>query len=118
MQRAAESGAEYFLECELHKQGAKYPPWYRFHYPVHYYYDILVGLELLTSLGYGDDPRLQFALSLLAKKRRPDGRWNLDSIQPEGKPASHVKPFALEKAGEPSKMITINALLVLDRIGS
>lgn len=118
MQRAAESGAEYFLECELHKQGAKYPPWYRFHYPVHYYYDILVGLELLTSLGYGDDPRLKFALSLLAKKRRPDGRWNLDSIQPEGKPASHVKPFALETAGEPSKMITLNALLVLDRIDS
>ena len=77
IKRAVERGAEFYLERELHKEGARYEPWYRFHYPVHYYYDILVGLDFLTALGYGDDPRLRFALSLLKEKRRPDGRWNL-----------------------------------------
>lgn len=129
MQRAAERGAEFYLERELHRQGDQYTPWYRFHYPNHYYYDILVGLELVTSLGYADDPRLKYALSLLEEKRRPDGRWNLDAINPdveidlEKYYRDHPKeqrsiPFALEKAGEPSKMITLRALLVLDRVGS
>lgn len=118
MQRAADSGAEYFLECELHKQGARYPPWYRFHYPVHYYYDILVGLDTVTALGYGDDPRLKSALSLLAKKRRSDGRWLLDAIHPESGGNKNPASFHLENAGEPSKMITLTALMVLDRIGS
>ena len=133
MQRAIELGAEFFLERELHRQGRRYPPWYRFHYPVHYYYDVLVGLEMLTDLGYGDDPRLRYALSLLEKKRRPDGRWDLDAVHPDVKGSSlairweqwfraHPKdrrtPFALETVGAPSKMITLRALLVLDRVAS
>ena len=133
MQRAIELGAEFYLERELHRQGRKYPPWYRFHYPLHYYYDVLVGLEMLASLGYGDDPRLRFAISLLEQKRRPDGRWNLDAVHPDVKGSSlatrwerwyraHPKdrptPFALETVGAPSKMITLRALLVLDRVGS
>ena len=56
MKRAVELGAEYYLGKELHKQGAEYPPWSRFHYPVHYYYDLLVGLDFMTALGYGADP--------------------------------------------------------------
>lgn len=128
MKLAVERGAEFFLERELHKQGDRYEPWYRFHYPIHYYYDILVGLDFMTSLGYSDDKRLEFAVSLLKKKRRPDGRWNLDSINPDpdspqGKwdklhPKQASTPFALERAGEPSKMITLKALIVLKRLGS
>ena len=128
MQSAVERGAEFFLERELHRQGDRYPPWYRFHYPVHYYYDVLVGLDLLTLLGCGDDPRLRFALALLKKKRRADGRWNLDAVHPdvEGKgvaewyrthPKQRPTPFALEVRGQPSKMITLTALKVLDRVG-
>jgi len=81
----------------------------------------------MTSLGYSYDKRLGCAISLLKKKRRSDGRWNLDSINPdpespqarndrehpEEEPAT---PFAVEKAGEPSKMITLTALKVLSRI--
>lgn len=132
MQRATELGAEFYLERELHRQGGRYPPWYRFHYPVHYYYDILVGLDILTSLGYGEDPRLRYALSLLEKKRRPDGRWNLDALHPDVRgsslatrwerwfrahPKDRPRPFALETVGEASKMITLRALVVLDRVG-
>lgn len=128
MRLAVERGAEFFLERELHKQGDRYEPWYRFHYPIHYYYDLLVGLDFMTALGYSGDKRLDFAISLLKKKRRPDGRWNLDSINPDpespqGKwnkvhPKQATIPFALEKPGEPSKMITLIALKVLKRLGS
>jgi len=127
MKLAVEKGAEFFLERELHKQGDRYEPWYRFHYPVHYYYDLLVGLDFMTALGYTDDKRLRYALSLLKKKRRPDGRWNLDAVNPDpespqGKwdvehPKQATTQFALEEPGKPSKMITLTALKVLHRIG-
>lgn len=126
MKRAVELGAEFFLERELHKQGAHYEPWYRFHYPVHYYYDLLVGLDFMTALGYGDDPRLRHAVSHLREKRRPDGRWNLDALHPDVEGniaewyAKHPKgaptPFGLEAVGQPSKMITLRALTVLRRV--
>jgi hypothetical protein len=127
MTEVAERGAEFFLERGLHRQGARYAPWYRFHYPVHYYYDLLVGLDLLTSLGYGADPRLDFALRLLRKRRRADGRWNLDANHPDvagpvaewlRKHPTRLTPFELEPAGRPSKMITLRALRVLDRVES
>jgi len=126
MKQAVELGAELYLERELHKQGSHYEPWYRFHYPVHYYYDLLVGLDFMTALGYGDDPRLGHAIAHLEKKRRSDGRWNLDAVHPdlEGRmaewydknPKRRPTPFALENVNEPSKLITIRSMLVLDRL--
>jgi hypothetical protein len=126
MTRAVERGAEFFLERELHRQGERYEPWYRFHYPVHYYYDLLVGLDILTALGYGGDPRLQHALDVLRDRRRPDGRWNLDAVHPdveggmlaffEKNPKRRPTPFALETPGEPSRIITLRALTVLRRV--
>ncbi|HTS33526.1 MAG TPA: hypothetical protein VMI55_06275 [Thermoplasmata archaeon] len=127
MTRTVEAASEFFLERRLHQQGARYAPWYRFHYPIHYYYDLLVGLDLLTSLGHVDDPRLKFALDHLRKKRRSDGRWNLDAVHPdvegpiarwfEQHPRQRPTPFVVEPAGKPSKMITLTALTVLERVG-
>ncbi len=127
IKNAVEKGAGFYLERELHRQGDHYEPWYRFHYPVHYYYDLLVGLDFMTALGYGGDKRLDHAVAVLKKKRRADGRWNLDAIHPDVEGgmadwyAKHPKhaptPFALERAGEPSKMITFRASLVLKRLG-
>lgn len=127
MKRAVERGADFFLERELHRQGDRYEPWYRFHYPIHYYYDLLVGLDFMTALGYSDDKRLGFAISLLKKKRRKkDGKWNLDSVNPDPEspqgrwniahPNQATVNFSLESTGEPSKMITLRALQVLRRI--
>ncbi len=126
MQRAVEEGAEFYLQRELHEQGDHYEPWYRFHFPVHYYYDLLVGLEFMTALGYGEDPRMQHAFDALRKKRRKDGRWNLDAVHPdveggtaawfEKHPKDRPTPFALEKVGAPSKMITFRAMRVLRRM--
>lgn len=123
IKRAVEKGAEFYLERELHREGRRYGPWYRFHYPVHYYYDLLVGLDFMTALGYGGESRLNYAVSLLKRKRGPDGRWNLDAVHPdlEGMIAQLYArrppvPFALESVGEPSKMITFLALRVLNRL--
>jgi hypothetical protein len=118
-------GAEYFLEKELHDPTSPYEPRYRLHWPVHYFYDVLVGLDMLTALGYVDDPRLGFALDLLEKKRRSDGRWNLDAVHPDDPaydayfrehPEKRLVPLAFERPGRPSKMITLRALIVLDRV--
>jgi hypothetical protein len=81
---AMERGAEFYLDRRLLREGSKrYAAWERIHYPVHYYYDFLLGLEILTSLGFGDDRRLAPALALLKKKRRPDRTWALDAIHPD-----------------------------------
>jgi hypothetical protein len=127
MQGCVERAAEYYLEHELHRQGDRYAPWYRFHWPVHYYYDLLVGLDVLTALDYGDDPRLRFALEHLRKRQRSDGRWNLDANHPDAEgavaryyrdhPKDRPTPLAFETVGRPSKMITLRALTVLSRAG-
>ncbi len=126
MKDCIERAAEFYLDRELHRQGERYAPWYRFHWPVHYYYDLLVGLDVLTALGHADDRRLKFALAHLRKKRRADGRWNLDAVHPDVGPAmnrfhdEHPRdrptPLAFERAGRPSKMITLRALTVLSRV--
>ncbi len=106
IRKAVERGAEFYLAREMHKEGRRYEPWYRFHYPVHYYYDLLVGLDFMTALGFADDRRLKYAISLLREKRRPDGRWNLDAVHPdlEGPIAELYArrpptPFSLEPTG-------------------
>jgi hypothetical protein len=122
---AVERGVEFYLERELvYDGGPKYLPWFRLHYPVHYYYDVLVGLDIITKLGYGDDRRLGRALDILREKRGRDGKWPLERIHPD--PASYawgklnlrwkVKPFGLEEEGKPSKWITLTALRVLKRV--
>ena len=128
MKAAVERGAEFYLERKLYRQGARWDPWFRFHFPYHYYYDLLVGLEFMTALGYGGDKRMRLAASHLKKKRRKDGRWNLDAVHPDyesggkwprwwKKYESRFRPFSLEQADGPSKMITLRALTVLKRLG-
>lgn len=123
---AVERGAEFYLRKSMDQQGARYEPWYRFHYPVHYYYDLLVGLDFMTALGYGGDKRLSRAVEILKGKRGQDGRWNLDAVHPDveggmadwySKHATQAPtPFSLEKVGKPSKMVTLRALVVLGRL--
>ncbi|HZY69896.1 MAG TPA: prenyltransferase/squalene oxidase repeat-containing protein [Thermoplasmata archaeon] len=126
MEAAVAKGAEYYLSKELHLQGDHYEPWYRFHYPVHYYYDLLVGLDFMTALGYGKEPGLRHALDHLRRRRRSDGRWLLDAVHPDVEggiadwyqknPKKRPTPLALEAAGAPSKMVTLRALRVLARV--
>ena len=121
MERAVSAGAELYLQRKLFEEGRRYAPWFRFHYPTHYFNDVLVGLDVLTELGYGGDRRLEPALRILEQKRRADGTWLLDRVHPdEGASgrgsARKVKPLALEMAGKSSKWITLTALRVLKRV--
>ncbi len=122
MRRSIERGAEFYLDRGLLREGRPYPPWQRLHYPRHYYYDFLVGLEILTKLGYGSDPRLRAPLDLLEERRNDDGTWDLDAHHPDTEDAGYqprgpVYPFALELPGRPSRWITASALAVLARAG-
>jgi len=101
---AIEGGAEFFLERRLLHEGAPFPRWYWLRYPWHYHYDVLVGLDFMTALGYGKDPRLREALDHLVSKRFPDGRWSLDWTNGN---------LVVEPKNRPSKMITFLALRVL-----
>ncbi len=124
IEQSISRGAEFYLERKLCEEGrGKYLPWFRFHYPVHIYYDILVGLDLMTRLGYADDKRLQPALEILREKRQSDGAWLLDKVHPDFGPGAKgvpdprkVKPLVLEESGKPSKWITLTALRVLKRV--
>jgi hypothetical protein len=123
MRNSIERGAEFYLERRLFEEGKhRYSPWFRFHYPNHYYYDILVGLEVLTKLGYGADKRLEPALKILKGKRQSDGTWLLDEVHPDIGPGANyhmrrsVKKFALEEPQKPSKWITLTALKILKRV--
>jgi hypothetical protein len=122
IKKSAEKGAEFYLERELFKEGERYEPWFRFHYPVHYYYDILVGLDTITALGYGSDKRLGPALKIIEEKRRPDGTWALEAVHPDIGPGANFSlrkqptPFVLEEKGKPSKWITLTALRVMKRV--
>lgn len=120
--QAIERGAEFYLQRRLMREGRPYAPWFRLHYPVHYFYDILVGLDVLTSLGYGDDRRLRPALDRLEAMRNHDGSWNMDALHPDTEdPNYRVRgpfyPLGLEVAGRPSRLITTTALAVLQRAG-
>lgn len=126
IRRSIERGAEFYLERRLFEEkgdGRRYEPWFRFHYPIHYYYDVLVGLDVLTRLGYAGDKRLRPALAVLKDKRQEDGTWILDRIHPDldaGAKYSlrkrRVTRFGLEDQGKPSKWITLTALSILKRV--
>jgi hypothetical protein len=125
IQRSVDRGLEFYLERRLMDEGEPpYAPCRRFHYPVHYYYDVLVGLDIVTALGRGEDPRLRPALEWLEGRRNRDGSWNLDVLHPDLEDPEYLKdrrtpffPFGLEFPGHPSRWITTTALLVLRRTG-
>ncbi|HEV2167132.1 MAG TPA: prenyltransferase/squalene oxidase repeat-containing protein [Thermoplasmata archaeon] len=124
VRRSLERGAEFYLRHRLMEEGpVRYPPWYRIHFPNHYYYDLLVGLRLLSRLGHGRDPRLRPALRWLATKRRRDGTWALDAAHPDLDAARGgyefrelAFPMLLEPLGVPSQWATVEALSILARV--
>ncbi len=125
IQVAIDRGAEFYLRRHLMREGSvRYPPWFRVHYPHHYYYDLLVGLQVLTRLGRGSDPRLAPALRWLLQKRRREGTWAIDADHPDLDPhrggyvfrGGLVWPLRLEPPNEPSRWATVEALSVLTRV--
>lgn len=84
--------------------------WFRFGYPLAYVTDVLQNLEVLTALGYAEDPRLQNAVELVLSKQDSQGRWKMEY-------SYNGKTWAdIEKKGRPSKWVTLRALRVLKRV--
>ena len=80
--------------------------WKRFGFPLMYQTDVLEILLILRKLGYRDE-RMQEAIDLVKAKQDCDGRWRLENTF-NGKFQVNI-----EKKGEQSKWITLNALRVL-----
>ncbi len=146
VKRSIERGAEFLLMHHLYK--ADHHEWMPMnraftdlHFPMYYFYDVLHGLRVLAKLGYGDDERMKDAVHLVKSKRRPDGKWVLESdwfsqpaastrwlmtktsrksvepVDPWGNSLKGWTHFDLEQVGKPSKWITLNCYRALALTG-
>ena len=142
-QEAVKKGDEFLLKHRVYKSekddSAVLFDFLKTHYPMHYMYDFLHGLRILTETGIKDDQRMNDAVRVLMAKRLPDGRWPLDGVyrgwrhphpmhgletvsRPEERDLvtegwGSERSIQLEEAGKPSKWITLQALLILKRMG-
>ena len=140
---SAKRGSEFLLKHHIYKSdrddSVVLLDFLRLHYPLHYAYDFLHGLRVLTELGVRNDHRMNEAVGLLLEKRLPDGRWPLEGVyrgwrhphaihgeetasRPEERELitqgwGTERALQIEEAGKPSKWITLQALLVLKRLG-
>jgi hypothetical protein len=110
--RAIEAGIDFLLGRDLAK--ADYPctervnsSWFAFSFPLSFRSDVLETMLVLTSLGYGDDPRLANARQFILDKSDEQGRWMME------KSLNGKMWVDVEEKGQPSKWITLRALLAL-----
>jgi len=75
-------------------------------------YNILRGLRAVTRAGTANDQRMKDALNLLVAKRNSKGRW----IREAPWPSTTYSSFG--RVGAEDKWVTLNALLVLRRLGN
>lgn len=110
--KTIERGAEYLLKHHLFKQShnpalvAK-EDWIHFGFPLMWNTDALEMLGILTRLGY-HDTRMQDAVELVISKQDEQGRWLLETTF-NGRTLVRI-----ERKGQPSKWVTLNALKVLE----
>ena len=140
---AAANSAEFVLKHRIYKSDRDDSvvlfDFLKIHYPTHYCYDFLHGLRVLSELGVPRDERMDDALRMLRAKQLVDGRWPLEAVY-RGWRHSHPmhgtetvsrpeerelvtegwgtdRTLQLEEAGKPSKWVTLQALLILKRLG-
>ena len=107
------NGAEYMLKHHIFKRShdlskVSRPGWLHFGFPLMYQDDALEVLGILTKLGYRDE-RMQEAVDLVISKQNSLGRWKLESTF-NGRFQTNI-----ERKGEDSKWVTLNALKALKR---
>jgi hypothetical protein len=81
--------------------------WWKFGFPVFYVTDLLQTAEALVGLGYGADPRLSNALTMIRSKQDAHGRWPLEY----GYTGKTWVDFGGKR--QPNKWVTLRALRVL-----
>jgi hypothetical protein len=118
IERAIQQGIEFLFSKD--PATADYPcgysdkpsqNWWKFGFPVFYITDLLQLVEALAGLGYGGDPRLSKAISLICEKQDSTGRWPLE-YDYSGKTWVN---FGEKK--QPNKWVTLRALRVLKATG-
>ncbi|MBN2463394.1 MAG: nitrogen fixation protein NifH [Dehalococcoidia bacterium] len=84
--------------------------WWKFGFPVFYVTDLLQNVEALVGLGYGNEPRLANALTIISEKQDSQGRWLLE-YDYTGKTW-----IDLGAKKQPNKWVTLRALRVLKAV--
>ena len=112
-QTTIKTGAEYFLKHHIYKKShdlskVSKPGWLKFGFPNMYQDDALEVLGILINLGYRDE-RMQEAVDLVVSKQDARGKWKLETTF-NGRFQTNI-----ERKGEDSKWITLNALRALKR---
>jgi len=103
---ALQRGVMFLLENFLFFEGRD-KRFQKLTYPHRYRYDSLRALAFFAQQGVAFDARMLPALHWLIKKRTSDGFWPLEYVHP-----GQVH-FELEPLGQPSRFITLKALIVL-----
>ena len=117
IRQAIDSGVDFLFSVD--PASAAYPSgyadkpsgnWWKFGFPVFYVTDLLQLLEALAGLGFGLDPRLENALSLVLAKQDQDGRWPLEY--------DYIGKTWVEfgKKGLPNEWVTLRALRFLKQV--
>jgi hypothetical protein len=105
------NGTEYMLKHHIYKRShnlnhVSKPSWLRFGFPLMYQTDALEVLGILTKLGYKDE-RMQETVDLVLSKQDAQGKWKLEDT------FNDRFQVNIERKGEESKWITLNALKAL-----
>lgn len=106
-----DASVEFLLDHHIYRRSHNLskiamPQWLEFSFPYMYNTDLLEILGIMAKLGVKDE-RLQDAIDVVVSKQDAHGRWNMDFTFNGRMLAS------IEKKGEPSKWVTLNALKVM-----
>ncbi len=111
VERQAEAARAFILRHHFYRSdrtGAViHPDFLKFPVSPRWYYNILRGLDHFAAVGAPHDARMDDALDVLVAKQGADGRWKANAAKSG---ARHVE---MEKAGTPSRLVTLAALRVL-----
>lgn len=111
IEEAERKAIEFILEHQLyksHRTGAVIDKkMLRLSYPSRWRYDILRALDYFQFAKIQFDERMRFAVEILIKKQRNDGKWPLQNKHP-----GQVH-FDMERVGQASRWNTLRVLRVL-----
>jgi hypothetical protein len=114
IKKAIQRGADFFFGVD--PATAKYPTgwadkpsgnWWKFGFPVFYITDLLQLADVLVSLGYSQDKRLQSTLDLIREKQNEHGQWLMEY--------DYTGKIWLDfgKKKQPNEWVTLRALRLL-----
>jgi hypothetical protein len=112
----SERAVDLFLDKGLYRHHSEFGKvsnaWFEFARPLFASTDVLEVLGLVAPYVSPEDERLEEELNLVLRKQDQRGRWSAEREIPVRK----TFPLAFETVGEPSKWVTLHALVALYRL--